>query len=407
MATLSVTVAGVKLRNPIVVASSPLTSDIRRIKKAESCGAAAVSIKHAMAEQPFRGTPRYFVDPQLGIIVCSDRRLDIEESERIIAEAKEKTNLVVIANMSGPHSNLDGWGKTAQRLVAAGADMIELNMNCPNMGLGDCVGGNAVLGATGRPPLLGASVGQVPELAGAVTRAVKSAVSVPVMPKLTSEGGSILAVAKACAEAGADALNVRASFVAAPGIDIYDDGKPVVTGLKGKANIAGLTGRWSRLISNRFIAQVAQTVPTPIMGAGGISQWEHVVEKIMYGSSCVQICTALVLNGFEIIPRMLNKLESYLERQGYDDFSAVRGVALKHIVAAPQLEFVPVVSTVDEELCNGCAKCARVGTCSAIEMKDKKAVVTAEECVGCSVCKWLCPTKAITMRHTQTALNAG
>ncbi|MCL5959632.1 MAG: tRNA-dihydrouridine synthase, partial [Chloroflexi bacterium] len=379
--------------------SSPLTSDIRRIKKAEDCGAAAVCIKHSMAEQPFRGTPRFFVDPKLGIIVHSDRRLDIDEGERMVSEAKEKSNLVVIANMSGPHAVLDGWGEIARKMEAAGADMIELNMNCPNLGLVD-----RSFSQVAAKVMAGASVGQDPEVASAVTRVVKSAVKVPVICKFTSEGGRMVEVARACADAGADAVQIHATFVATPHVDIYNDGRPVTAGLKGRANISGLTGRWSRLVSNRFVAQVSRTVSIPVIGSGGIEQWDHVVESMMFGSSAVQMCSSLIINGFEIMPRMLEKLESYLERQGHQDLSSIRGAALKHLVTAPQLEFDPVVSAVDEALCNGCGKCAKVGSCNAIEMVNKKAVVNPAECVGCNVCRFICPTRAISMQSPVPAV---
>lgn len=390
MADLSVNLAGVKLRSPIIVAAGPLTSTVKRIKKAEQCGAGAVSVKHIMHEQPFRGTPRYWVDRDLGIMVCSDRRLDVDEGVELISEAKATTSLPIIANMSGPGTNVSGWGEVAQQMAAAGADIIELNLNCPNMGLATGV-------QLSEAVMLGANIGQVPELARAVTQQVKAAVNIPVIVKLTSEGGRLLAVAKACAEVGADALNVRATFIAAPGIDIFDDGRPVVTGLGGKANFAGLTGRWSRLISNRFIAQVAEMVPTAIVGGGGIFQYEHVVEKIMYGATATQMCTALILNGFGTIEKILDKLQAYLDRQGYADVGAFRGTALKHVIKAAQLQFVPVVARVEPNLCNGCTKCAMIGSCDAIEMVNKIAVVSPKDCVGCSVCTWICPKKAITM----------
>lgn len=390
MSDLSVTLGGVKLRSPIIVAAGPLTSKVKRIKKAEECGAGAVSVKHIFHEQPFQGRPRYWLDPQLGIIVCSDKRLDLDEGIQLISEAKAQTNIPVIANMSGPGTNAEGWGEVAQKLAEAGADMIEINLNCPNLGLSANV-------KLAEDVMLGANIGQVPELAKAVTEHVRAAVDIPVIVKLTSEGGKLLAVAKGCSEAGADALNVRATFQAAPGIDIYDGGKPLVTGLNGKVSFGGLTGRWSRLISNRFISQTVQTVPTPIIGGGGIFQWEHVVEKIMYGSTAVQMCTALILNGVETVRRMLEKLDAYLESQGYSDLSAIRGAALKYLTTAPKLEFVPVVAHVNADLCNGCTRCTVIGSCDAIAMVERKAVINRDECVGCSLCSWVCPKKAINM----------
>ena len=67
------------------------------------------------------------------------------------------------------------------------------------------------------------------------------------------------------------------------------------------------------------------------------------------------------------------------------------------MIKAVQLQFVPVVARVEPNLCNGCTKCAMIGSCDAIEMVNKKAVVTPKDCVGCSVCTWICPKQAIRM----------
>lgn len=91
------------------------------------------------------------------------------------------------------------------------------------------------------------------------------------------------------------------------------------------------------------------------------------------------------------------KAASEDEDEIYVDLGAFRGAALKYVTKPAQLEFVPVVAQVDPEACNGCTKCAMIGSCDAIAMIEKKAVVSPEGCVGCSVCSWICPKKAIDM----------
>ena len=87
-------------------------------------------------------------------------------------------------------------------------------------------------------------------------------------------------VAAACEEAGLDIFNIHAGFRGAPGLDIYNDGKFLYPGSPA-GNFGGCSGPWSRLISNRFIADIATASSLPIIGSGGISKWEHIVESII------------------------------------------------------------------------------------------------------------------------------
>ncbi|MBA7623714.1 NAD-dependent dihydropyrimidine dehydrogenase subunit PreA [subsurface metagenome] len=135
MADLRVNFAGLELKNPFVVASSELTNTVEKIKLAEKYGASAVITKLCFLKIPFFAKPYHIVERRAGFFSPSGDRLSIEQAQKLIDGAKKETQLGVIANMMGPGGDLEGWAVLARKLEEAGADMIEMNMSCPNIGL--------------------------------------------------------------------------------------------------------------------------------------------------------------------------------------------------------------------------------------------------------------------------------
>lgn len=387
MADTQVSLNGLKLKNPVIIASGPLTANLDRLKRAEECGAAGVSLKHAMLKQEFKSRPRWYVEKNVGMIVTGDPRLGVDEALELIRQAKEQTGLTVLVNMSGLSTDPSTWGSMAKMMEEAGADAIELNLNCPNLQL-----------ANSKAPALGANLGANPDSTAIIGRIVKAAVTIPVIAKLSTEGGAIMRVAEACAGAGIDILNVHAGFRAAPGLDIYNGGAFLYPG-SSTGNFGGSSGPWSRLISNRFVADVARAFPNPIIGGGGIGKWEHIVESIMYGSAAVQVCTAVMFKGFELVKDLTDGLHRFMDEAGYRQISDMQGIALKNVTAPGAMAHSNVHAHIVPEKCIGCRICEKLPTCDAIEFNgvDKKCSVNPTACVGCGLCVGLCSAKAIKM----------
>lgn len=386
MADLSVKTGGLSLKSPLIVASSPLTARLDRIKAAEEGGAAAVSLKHALLKQKFAAKPRWYAENGQGVIVSGDPRLEVDEACELIRRTKESTDLKVFSNMSGLPDDVNTWGELAVRFEEAGADAIELNLNCPNLHTAQETG-----------PALGANLGQDPQSCAAVVRNIKSRVHIPVIAKLPTEGGKLPLVSKSCDEAGVDILNIHAGFRAAPALDIYNGGRMKYPG-SGAGPLGGFSGPWSRLISNRFIADVSRTCKAPVMGHGGIRKWEHVVESIMYGAQSIQLCTVLMTEGFDVMNKMLRGLNEYMDRMGYRTIDDFRGLALKNILGPGEMQYADVAAKVDEEKCVGCGRCAKLPTCDAIHMEGKKSTVDRDVCVACGLCVGVCPAGAISFQ---------
>ncbi len=396
MVDVKVNFARLELKNPFVVASSELTNTVEKIKLAEKYGASAVITKLCFLKVPFFAKPYHIVERRAGFFSPSGDRLSVEQAQKLIDSAKKETSLTVIANMMGPGGDLEGWAVLARKLEEAGADMIEMNMSCPNIGL------MAKQLDIEAPPELGAVLGQNPALAREVTRAVAEAVNITLMTTMNTHANTPK-VSNECAKGGAASVSTIKCTQSLTGVEIYNGGSPIYPNTKNHS-FAGLCGPWIRPLAYRHVAQIRMRLPElPIAGGGGLSTWRHVVEMIMYGATVPTFCTVLYLRGFEILPKFQKKLVQYMEEMGYSTLDDFRGIALKHIVSPNEVEYLNIVPKIDTERCNGCDVCTRIGHCTVLSLVDEKArVVKKNECYGCGVCYWVCPRDAIGMVNEET-----
>ncbi len=392
MATLKNEFAGLQLKNPFIVASSELTNTLEKIQLAEKAGAAAVSTKLCFLQVPFWAKPYHKVEDRIIFFSPSGDRMSVEDAQRLVEGAKKTTDIKIIANMMGP-SDVEGWGVLAKKLEDAGADMIEMNMSCPNIGLhAKQIGAKQAGGAAG------ASLGQNAELSEAVSRAASSAVKIPVMAKLTPEGPTAL-MAEACSKGGVAAVSAINCPQSLPSPDIYNGGRPTYTNTNNMS-FAGLCGPAIRPLAYRHIAQIRTKNPDlNIAGGGGLMTWQHCVDMIMYGADVLTFCVLFYLKGFRVIKNLEEGMLKFMEEQGYENIGQMRDLALKYIVTPDKVNYSNCVPKVDQSKCTGCGSCVNMSQCMIFEQgPDKKAVVTREkECYGCGVCYWTCPAKAISM----------
>lgn len=381
--------AGLKFKNPYVVASSPLTAKVKWLHAAADAGAAAVSTKLTFLKQPFYGKLRMYDDPRVGSIVCHDRRLDLEEGVRLVEEGKRYTgDMIYFCNITHASDDLEGWVRIAKALENAGADLIEANFICPNLSLTA-----RSLGLDG--PSGGAVPGQNPALAREITAALKASVRIPVVCKLTPNVTDLVAVALACEAGGADGLCVAGGQLCLPPMDIYRPDRiyPLLDG----ASMGSLGGPAARYMGFAMTAQLAKRCRVPIIGGGGIETWEHAVQFMMWGATLFTVCTTLMWYGWETIGETLRGMEAFMRSQGYSGYEQLIGRSLAHFRPAESLQPRSGAPVVDEERCIGCGKCLKPGHCDAVTLVDNVAHVDAERCLGCGICVALCPVGALSI----------
>ncbi len=395
---LSSRVGRLRLSGPCIVASSVLSGDLERIRLAERYGASAVSTKMAMPYDPPQSQPAVILRGDShsgrrsrgreGIVTPGDRRLSIAEACALVEQVQRHTDLVVIANMLASAEDLDGWSRLAVALEEAGADALELDISCPNLP-------RDVDLASRIPP--GNCVAQYPDLSETVTRAVRESTDLPVLCKLTAQVADVVEVARACCRGGADGLVAINGLRAAPPLDIWSGGRARYATID-RHNLGTLTGSPLFSVACGVVAQIARAVDVPVIGCGGVSDWSDVVEMMMWGASAVQVCSAVITDGFEVIEALNTGVEAFLEQQGYGSIEDIVGLALGYVVAPSDVRYDSLRLSVDPDFCNLCRQCLSPGICVAISEVDGRIVLDNDACLECGLCLQICPRGAIAQR---------
>ena len=126
---------GLTFKNPFVIGSGPPTANLEMLRRAEDAGAAGAVTKLAFRNPPFKGALRSIYKKGAGLLFCIDKRLSAEEGMELIRQGKEATDLVLFANISHSYDDPAGWARLCKDFESAGADALELNFTCPNIGL--------------------------------------------------------------------------------------------------------------------------------------------------------------------------------------------------------------------------------------------------------------------------------
>jgi dihydroorotate dehydrogenase/Pyruvate/2-oxoacid:ferredoxin oxidoreductase delta subunit len=386
-----ITFAGLKLKNPFIVASGPVSATVDRLKRVDREGAAGVSTKLTLMKLPYKTAMRMYSDPDLYGIIFSDKRLELEEGLRLVGEAKKKTSLILFVNITHLAEDLEGWSKMAKSFEDAGADAIEANLNCPNISLAGKLIGDS------KASSFGGVMGQDPLLCERVISTLKNSVSIPVVGKITCRVANIAELASACKRGGADGVTVASGYPSLPHINIFDHGKPSNPFWNGVSIGSLISSPASLSQSFANVATVAKNVKIPIIGGNGIHTWKDAIELMMWGANLVTACTVIMWKGVRVISSIIKGMESFLEKQGYSSYEEVIGEALPYLMAGSEIYVTPSIAMIDPEKCVSCGKCFELGHCDAVKEEDGRYLVKAEECIGCGICAVVCPKDAITL----------
>jgi len=392
---MSFEVAGLKFRNPFVVASGPATKHITQLLEAERCGWGGVSLKLAIEPSPYINLdPRYrWWKKEQYLAFSAEKRLILDEALRLTEKGRKQTKeLIILANIAYTgQKGMDGWLDMARRFVAAGAHGLELNMCCPNMSFNLKVSGEQEHTAQS-----GASLGQNAEIVGMATKIISDAVDVPVFVKLTPEGGRIAEVAQACFENGASVVGTTGNRLAIPEFDIHDPKRGPFR-FQAEPSMACFSGGWVKPLALRDVFEIRKKVgPVPcILGTGGVRNYIDAIQMMMCGADMIGICTEVMLSGFGFLSGLLKNIEKFMDRGGYDSYRNFRDMAVEAITPADKLTLEEAYAQVEPELCDGCGRCERIGHCYAITIENQKAIVDPSQCTGCSTCQNVCHANAI------------
>ena len=296
--SLAVTIAGIRMKNPVMVASGTFGYGEEYADFIDLQQLGAVVVKGiSLRPRPGNPPPRLVETPSGMINAIGLENVGVEAFLKAKLPTLRERQVPVIVNILG--NTLEEYAELAARLDGVeGIAALEINISCPNVKRG------------------GVLFGTNPEAAAAVVQAVRRATALPLITKLTPNVTDIRTIARAAVDAGSDLLSCI-NTVAAMAVDVFSR-RPKLANVMG-----GLSGPAIKPIALRCTYEVLQAVACPVIGIGGIMTATDALEFLLLGARAIQVGTANFVNpqaALEIIDGMarflsvegLNRIEDFI-----------------------------------------------------------------------------------------------
>ena len=337
-------------KNPVVAASADPTLNAHNMKKCIDAGAGGVIAKTmtdspAMRELTTRSKWRFLNERHevcqgkvpRGFSLYGRSGLALEPPEEFLPEIVETLkyakdhDAVVIGSVAS--TELEGWVELAKQIEDAGVPLIECNFGCPHPHMMPGV-------------RTGMEVGQDFDYACEITQAVCEAVSVPVMIKVTPQVTTLIDFCGRLMKAGAKAVTLTNRFIGF--VPHIETGKPLIYGQ------AGIGGPWIKPLTLRWIHNIRQTYKGGlfIAGTNGAYDWRDLVMFIMCGAHIMEMCSAVMVFGYEWLGKQVRGLEKFMDEKGYNTVDEMPGIASDSAIAYADMPREK--ARVNPDLCNYC-----------------------------------------------------
>lgn len=301
---VAIDVAGLHLRNPIMLAAGVLGLSGASLRSAWDAGAGAVVTK-SLGLKPRTG----YSNPTLVDVGCGFLNAmglpnpGVEEFVDEVKAAKKGDDILLVASVFG--ETPQNFAEAASVMEDAGVDGIELNVSCPHV------------------KAAGMEIGQDPTILKNVVRAVKNSVQIPVFTKLTPNTSHIKDLARTVEQAGGDGI-VAVNTLRAMAIDV-ETGRPILAN-----KIGGLSGPALKPVALRCVYEIAQTVNIPVIGCGGVTCWRDAIEFLLAGARAVQIGSAIAYKDLAVFHEVVTGVREYLQRKEYGEVEDIIGLSQKY-----------------------------------------------------------------------------
>ena len=295
---MSVNLCGIELDNPVIPASGTFGFGYEFAELYDINILGTFSFKGTTKEARFGNpTPRIAECPNGMINAVGLQNPGVEKVIGVeLPKLAKCFNKKVMANVSG--FSVDEYVYTCEKIDKCDqVGWIEVNVSCPNVHCG------------------GMSFGTSPEAAAEVTRAVKAVATKPIIIKLSPNVTDIVSIAKACEAAGADGISLINTLLGMR-IDLKTR-KPVIANKMG-----GFSGAAIFPVAVRMVYQVAHAVDIPVVGMGGVSSAEDVIEMMLAGATAVEVGAANLVDPFAC-KKMIEELPAVMDKYGINSLSEI------------------------------------------------------------------------------------
>ncbi len=300
--SLKTNLCGMKMENPIILASGILGVTRASLRRAVESGAGAVTMK-SVSREPRKGhdPPVVATEGDVMINAVGYPNPGIDEAKKEFGDLSG-VGAPVIASILGKDAGEFAW--MAENFLPGDFAAVELPLSCPHT------------------PGYGMMAGQgTPEATHEITMSVKKKTKLPVIVKLSPSIQALGEVAKAAEKAGADAINMGNTI--GPGMFIEAKArKPVLT-----FGFGGLSGPAIKAVALRCVYDVYKAVKIPVIGTGGVTTGTDAAEMLMTGASAVGVGTATHYRDVDVFSKIAKELSAFMKDEGFSDVKELVGIA--------------------------------------------------------------------------------
>lgn len=306
MTDLSAKFCGVSFPNPLILPSGIAQEIPKDHLRAVKSGVGGVTTK-SLTVKPREGypSPRIIKYEHGFLNAVGLRGPGIEKGEKLLGQFLASTDKPVIVSVFA--ATVADFETLVSEIVPLNPPLIELNLSCPHVSdeFGKSLGTEAESSA--------AAVACTKEVAGRI----------PIIAKITPNVPDIAEVAKACQDAGADAISAINTVGPGMVIDIKTK-KPVLGNKRG-----GVSGSGIKPIAIRCVYDIYEAVKIPIIGMGGITTWQDTVEMMMAGATLVGVGSATYIKGMKVFDEINKGLREYMKKERIKSLKEIVGLAHK------------------------------------------------------------------------------